>query len=207
MRLLTMAPLHVLRGVLRWLRSLLGFALTRIAGVAFLLIFPAIVYADSWLFEKKSTDRSFEFGDSKIVLTIDARKDQKRPTHILRIFKGGQLMAQYRNVGFEHLFASRDNLSFVGLSNDGLPGTAIVIFDDEGNLNLEIKHDFGNFYYCDKSITRTRVWYNDENPAVEFKYAEVGNRVNDITLNDCKGQRISLYDAIGDASVPGMSSK
>lgn len=188
-----------------WLRSTLhrSCSLAKIASLVLLLVLlPALVQADSWLFEKKSTDRTFEFGNSKIVLTVDARKDQKNPAYILRIFKGGQLLAQYRNVAFEHLFASRDHSLFVGLSNDGLPGTAIVIFDDEGNLNLEIKHNVGKFNYCEKSVTRNRIWYNRENPSVEFKYAESGNRVDDITLKDCKGQRISLFKVINEAYKP-----
>lgn len=87
----------------------------------------------------------------------------------------------------------RDNLLFVGLSNDGLPGTAIVIFDDEDNLNLEIKHDVGNFNYCEESIKRIRIWYDRENPAIEFKYAESGNRLTMTTsifyLNSPQGRR------------------
>lgn len=162
------------------------------------MLFHTSAMADSWSFEKKSTDKVYEFGKTKIILTTDAIKNQHYPDYIVKILENNKLMAQYRNIAFQHIFASKDNGLFVGLSNDGLPGTAIVVFDNKGNLRLEIKHKFGSFDYCSMSVSRRRVWYKDENQDFNFKY-DSSEKLKDITLINCKGDRVSLYDVIDKA--------
>jgi len=68
-------------------------------------------------------------------------------------------MAQYKNVGFEEVFASPDNEYFLGVSNSGIPGTAFVIFNKKGNLIREEKHGFmAMSIYTEMSITLHRTW-------------------------------------------------
>jgi len=130
---------------------------------------PALSYADSWSFEAKVTEKAYEFGDSKIVLKVDATQDQSWPAHTLSIYLGDELMARYKNVGFEQIFASPDNKYFLGVSNSGIPGTAFVIFDREGNLIREEKHNYmAMTIYTEISVTLGRKWYDPKNPGVEF---------------------------------------
>lgn len=151
------------------------------------LLASSVVSADSWTFPKESIDKVYEYGKTRVVLTTDAIHNQKYPDYILRIFKGGDLVAQYRNVAFEHLTALDDNHLFIGVSNDGLPGTAIVVFDQDGNLRTELKHSMAHFDYCSESVTRVREWVSADDPA--FAMNEM---TKDITFVDCRGKRVSL---------------
>lgn len=163
------------------------------------LLFGVRVYGDSWSFEKRSTDKTYQYGNTKIVMTRDATKDQKYPDYILQIYYMNELSAQYRNVAFEHLFASPDNNTFIGLSNSGLPGTAVVFFGKEGELRLEIKHNIGHFEYCEESSTVHRVWYDAEKPDVKFVMNKTNDVVENITLRDCNGKTVSLFDIVDKA--------
>jgi hypothetical protein len=149
------------------------------------------VNADSWRYEKRSTDKVYEYGETKIILTVDATRNQLYPDFIVKVFKNGELMAQYRNVAFEHLAALRDASLFIGVSNDGLPGTAIVIFDKNGNLQLELKHDMAHFDYCSHSVTRVREWYSREKP--DFSFDET---TKEVRFRDCHEKLVSLKDVL-----------
>ena len=69
----------------------------------------------------------------------DARENTRWPLFELMIYKGDELQAKYRNIGFDKIFASEDNRYFLGVSNTGIPGTAFVIFDSDGKLLREVK--------------------------------------------------------------------
>lgn len=170
-----------------------------IAALFVIFLIGPKVYGDTWLYENKSTDSVYEYGNTKIVKTLDATKNQKSPEFILRIYYRNELSAQYKNVSFENLFASPDNNLFIGLSNGGIPGTAIVVFGKEGELNLEIKHNLGHLVYCEESVTVRRVWYDAENPEVEFKMDASGGKIEDIMLRDCSGKTVSLFDIVEQA--------
>src|SRR5688572_33508631 len=113
----------------------------RYAMYAFLVLAcsAAMVLADSWRYPKELIKKEFEFGESKLVLEIDGTKSQAWPPHTLSIYAGDQLLAKYKNVGFDKVYASNDNKFFVGVSNSGIPGTAFVVFDAQGNLLREEK--------------------------------------------------------------------
>lgn len=171
---------------------------TIILTIFILFTFPVGVLADSWSYEKKEIIRKYNFGTISITHTIDARLDQQYPDYILKIENNKELLAQYRNVSFDNIYASKDNNTFVALSNDGLPGTAILVFNGKGDLKLEIKHYFGNFEYCSKSVTRVREWYSKENAQFKFVYDEK-NKITDMRLYTCKGENVSLYKVIENA--------
>ncbi len=152
---------------------------------------PALAYGDSWAFEAKVTEKVYEFGKSKIVLKVDATKDQSWPEHTLSIYLDGKLMAQYKNVGFEQIFASPDNTFFLGVSNSGIPGTAFVIFDKEGNLIREEKHNFmAMSIYTEISVTLDRQWYDAKNPTVEF--VSDGKRLGKVLIRGDSGKTYNL---------------
>ena len=176
------------------LHSIKPFYLGSITLLIYIVITPAL--AETWQYENKSTDKVKTFGDSRLTLTTDATNNQTFPEFTLRIHSHDTLQAQYRNVAYDNVFASSDNSVFVGLSNDGLPGTAIIVFDKRGNLRLELKHRFTNFPYCDFSGFRERVWYDNEKPNFEFKFDPTGKNLQDMFVNDCNGKRISLFTLI-----------
>lgn len=152
---------------------------------------PALSHADSWAFEPKVTEKVYEFGESKIVLKVDATKDQQWPEHTLSIYLGDELMAQYKNVGFEQIFASPDNKYFLGVSNSGIPGTAFVIFDREGNLIREEKHNYmAMSIYTEISVTLVRTWYDSKNPGVEF--VSDGDRLTKVLIRSHTNKTYNL---------------
>lgn len=135
--------------------------------------FTSFTFGDSWFFAPKKVTKNSKFGDSKIVLEIDGTKDQQFPPHTLSIYRHGELVAKYPNVGFDQIFASPDNRFFVGLSNSGIPGTAFVVFDANGNLLREEKHRFlPAAIYTRRSLTIDRTWFDSDNPEVEFDVHE-----------------------------------
>jgi hypothetical protein len=128
-----------------------------------------VALADSWFFPKELTREEYIFGGSKFVLEIDGTKDWGWPPHTLSIYRGDELLAKYRNVGFKKVYASKDNRFFVGVSNHGVPGTAFVVFDAEGNLLREEKHRFlPPGLYTKQSLVIWQHWYDEKNPEVQF---------------------------------------
>jgi hypothetical protein len=175
------------------------------ATAVLLTIFAAAVsLADIWSFDPVVDEEVFEFGHVSIVRTMDARRNRRYPDYSISIFRKDELRALYRGVSFEHIAASRNNDFFVGVSNKGLPGTAVVIFDQDGNLRTEIKH-IPIFEYCKKSSTIHRVWYDENDPDIRFEYYEkrgLGNRIGSIktvSLVDCKGERRDLIELLDQA--------
>jgi len=176
--------------------------MARVLSASLLLILAAyanLVSADSWRFDPIKKDRVEIFGDSKIVLTTDARNNQKYPDYTLSIYKKDELRAMYRGVAFEDIFPSPDNTRFVGLSNRGLPGTAVIIFDNDGNLLLEVKHGVATFDYCDESITLVRRWYDEKHPDVKYVVDAKNGGYESVTVRDCRGKEQDLSLLISQA--------
>ena len=129
----------------------------------------AMVLADSWRYAAKLITTEQKFGDTRIVLEIDGRKHQGFPPHTMSIFDKDRLVAKYPNVGFDKIHASEDKQFFLAVSNGGIPGTAFIIFDREGNLIREMKHRFmPDAIYISRSVTLIRAWYDEEKPDVRF---------------------------------------
>ena len=157
-------------------------------------ISPAL--ADSWRFPAKLDKQTFAFGEVRSVVTTDARQDQRFPTFQLEVFKADRRVAIFPGIGFEQLFASRDHKLFLGLSNSGLPGTAAIVFTDNGEVRLLATHGLAKFEYCEESVTLQREWYDSQNPNVRFTFE--GDKLG-IFLRDCRGQEIELIRAVQQA--------
>jgi hypothetical protein len=168
-----------------------------VAGVvAFAAGFPAA--ADSWIYAKERTDEEFVFGGTTIVRTIDARRDQVYPDFFVSVYRGKTLLATFRDTSFDQLFASEGHEFFVGISNSGLPGTAIILFDADGGLISRIDHSQSLLEYCEESITLIRQWYSDDTPSVRIELRESDGQTDiaRITLTACDGDTITLSDVI-----------
>ena len=152
--------------------------------------------ADSWKFDPIEKSKVETYGDIKIIQTTDARKDRQYPDFLLSIYVKDELLAKYKGVSFQKLFASPDNSRFVGLSNRGLPGTAVVVFDNKGNLLLEVKHALAAFDYCDESVTLVRRWYDEEKPDVQFVPDEKYGGYKEIKVRDCRGKSEDLIKLV-----------
>lgn len=176
-----------------------------------LACFARCAAADTWVFPPKLVTKNFEFGRSAFVLEVDGTKDQSFPPHTLLVRLDGELAAKYRNIGFDEIYASENNRFFVGLSNSGIPGTAFVVFDAQGNLLREEKHRFMPVaIYTSRSTTVDRTWYDADRPEVEF---EIENgRLRGVLVNGSNGHRYDLLkrnlkfsrfsDPFSDASGP-----
>lgn len=172
--------------------------LHKLAAVAAIIMPLISAQADTWLYPAEVKTHEYTFGDVRAVVTEDATKDQHYPTFLLTVFKEGAEVARYPGVAFETLVASPDNRVFVGLSNSGLPGTAVVVFNDRGDVTLLASHHLAEFDYCTKSITLERVWYNRDEPDVEFKL-EGKAEDQGIYLQSCRGARIELLHTVVEA--------
>lgn len=160
------------------------------------IAFCSTAVADSWTFPAERVEKTFVFGDTKIVRIRDARTDQKFPEFTLQIFEKDQLRTQVQRVSFERIFASPDQRVFVGLSNAGIPGTAVVVFDRHGAIVLLVNHGIAQFDYCDESVTLVRRWYDEGNPQVTFPSDGKTTGTSGITLRDCRGETVDLLDVV-----------
>lgn len=146
--------------------------------------------ADTWSFT--SSEREFKLLQGiRVVVTTDASKSTQRPEFHLKIYDGQKLLAHYPGLGFEHITGSPDGKVFVGLSNQGIPGTAAVVFTRNGNLRLLAIHGLAEFDYCEKTVTVVRRWYDDKNPNVRF---DGPTETGGVTVRDCKGQQVPLLE-------------
>jgi hypothetical protein len=172
-----------------------GVTLVTCAALALLALIPSTV-ADNWAYPAKRTNKVFTFGETRIVLITDGTKNRKSPDFIFRIYENGHLRSQVHNIWFEQVFPSPDRRLFVGLSNRGIPGTAVVIFDRHGAISLLASHGIAQFHYCDESVTLVRCWYDEKNPDVKFPPTTGSTGTSGITLRDCLGQTVDLGDVV-----------
>lgn len=163
---------------------------------------PLVTRADSWNYPPTVKTQSFRHGHVRVVLTQDGRTNQKHPYFLLEVFHDEERLAQIPGVSFEKLFASKDNQLFVGLSNRGIPGTAVVVFTDRGEITLLAQHGLAEFDYCSKSVTLVRVWFDEQNPNVRFQLDEHDPEPG-IFLRSCKGQDIELVKTVQEAFAKG----
>lgn len=166
-----------------------------LSGLLVLMLVTFSLFADSWVFPKEISKQVKEFGNTKIELTKDARKNQGWPMFELVIYDKDKMLSKYRNVAFEEIFASKDNQYFLGVSNSGIPGTAFVIFDNKGRLIREVKHDYSDLNYSSESVTIIKAWYDKKNPNVTFKAEKFG--LWEVHINTSSGERINLLKKNG----------
>ncbi|SHH12260.1 hypothetical protein [Massilia sp. CF038] len=164
--------------------------------LAFLLALTPIAKADSWSYPATRAEKIFTFGKTKIVMVTDGTADRRNPEFTMQVFKDGELQAQVRNLSFETVAASPDGHLFVGLSNRGIPGSAVVVFTDRGAVTMLASHRIAQFDYCDKSVSIVRKWYNEDDPQIRFGDENTKAGTSGITLRDCRGQTVDLSDAV-----------
>ncbi len=169
----------------------------RLASALLLFVFAG-ARADSWSYPPELVTKSFDHGEVHVVLTTDARRNQKMPEFLLEIYTQGVRVAQIPGISFEQLFSSDDNRLFVGLSNRGIPGTAVVVFNALGTLAVLANHGLAEFDYCSKSITLQREWFDEDNPSVSFRLGEQEKEPG-IFLRSCTGTTIELLRTVREA--------
>lgn len=151
--------------------------------------------ADERLFYPGNSE--YKFDNIKIVQTIELDSSQLPygRKFILDFYIDNKLEAKYLNINVQAIFRSPDKNYFVGLSNDGMPGTAYVVFDKRGNLLREIKHECLDFVdYCTYSITINRTWVNLKKPDLKVLKGSLGVIIQ---VTGCNGRKYNLLNKGG----------
>lgn len=170
-----------------------------------LISFNAV--ADMPSTERTRAQRDFVYGDTKIQLVFDSRKDPMAPDFTMTVHTKGRLVMQLSEVAFDHILSSPDHTLFVGLSNGGWPGSAVIVFDDRGQILLLARHGSAQFDYCATTSTFLREWYDYKDPQLKFpKYRPTSGEIPGITLKDCHGKTVDLLDTVRKANDKGYRS-
>lgn len=148
-------------------------------------------YADKWQLAPVLENRETKFGDIVFILEYDTRKSSTKPNYTTRVYNNSTLLSEYKDVGYSQIFASPYNRYFVALSNEGLVDQAYVIFDQNGAIIKQVKHNLKSIHYCKASITLVREWYDSTKPEVDF-HVEAGELVG-LTLRGCDGSPVKIY--------------
>lgn len=173
---------------------------TRIAAAAALVMLACpIALADQWRFEPELQTTVFTFGPVQIIRSRDARKDQQQPDFTVEIKNRGETVGLYRGIWFDVIVPDKNNEVFLGLSNTGLPNTAIVRFSASGEITWLTQH--GRFMpeYCDESVTLVKVWFDESDAGVEFEYELLFDDyevISDIRIRLCNGEVVSILDVL-----------
>ena len=115
------------------------------------------------------TEKTSSFGAIKIIQSYNSVRDPMSPEFKVQVFKNGKLLLQLNDSYYENFFAAPNQLLFVGLSNSGWPGTAVIVFDDRGRISLLADHSASQFAYCEETSTMLKQWYDDAHPEVQFQ--------------------------------------
>lgn len=110
-----------------------------LSAVLFIFCATTPIKADTWVFKEEKKEHAYTFGAAQITLETDTTENQQYPEYTLTIRADTKVFAIYKGIAFEHIFADKDNNTFVGLSNSGLQGAAVVIFSASGRLLRLIK--------------------------------------------------------------------
>lgn len=157
---------------------------------------------DSWAFDKGIRQDEFQCGEIRVVRVVDATEDQQWPRFRIEIYAANGVAGTLEGLSFEDLAMSPDCNLFLGISNVGVPRTAVVLFTARGELIKAIDHPQEmELPYCELSVTIDRVWYDEDEPAVEFEYSEAGD-LQEITFKSCSGELLGLGHLL---SLPGSS--
>lgn len=156
--------------------------------------------ADTLSTRRAKDVKVFRFGNTVIRQTYDSRREPGSPDITFQVYVGDQLKVQLKDAEFDQFFPSPDNDLFVGLSNGGWPGSAVIVFDKEGHIFLLSDHLTAQFDYCFKTSTFARQWYDQKDPQVHFPAGHAYTRIYGITLKSCRGRTIGLVEAVNGAA-------
>ena len=140
---------------------------------------PLYAFADSIAFEPSTTE--YTFGETRVVRVLE-RADGWG--FRIDIYRESNLLARYPDQYFEVIAASENNEFFVGISNRGLPDTAMIVFNKRGEL-IRLRTHNGGIEYCRQSISLVREWFDPEDPALSF--VETETKI-DVVWRGCDGE-------------------
>lgn len=148
--------------------------------------------------ETKTASSSLEFGEVKVTMDVTySTSPLIKPQYVLSVTKGDELLAKIPGVGVQVIQGSIDNSIIVGLSNSSVPGTAFIILNNKGELLREVKHISVAMDYCfENKELKKAIWFDPKNPNIEFVYARDGVTVTDISIQNCKGEQVSLPEVV-----------
>jgi len=148
------------------------------------------IFSDSWSYPKEKSESEQKFGDITIVKICDATKSQNWPYFEIQVLNKDKLVTTIKNEYFDDIYSSTDNKYFIGVSNSGIPKTAYIIFDNEGNVIKKVQHDKDVLKYTKYSITLVREWYSPDTVNIKFEIED--NKLIDIKATNSSKERISL---------------
>jgi hypothetical protein len=148
--------------------------------------------------ETKTASSYLEFGDVKVTMDVTySTSPLIKPEYVLSMLKGEDLLAKIPGVGIQVAQGSIDNSVIVGLSNSSVPGTAFIILNKKGELLREVKHISVAFDYCfENREMKKAIWFDPKKPNIQFEYARDGETVTDVTIQNCKGEQVSLPEVV-----------
>ncbi|MTW12751.1 hypothetical protein GM658_19265 [Pseudoduganella eburnea] len=171
------------------------------------LFFSMHAFADMPSTKRWKQEKTFSFGDVQIKQSFNSMKDPMDPEFKVRVYDKGRLVLQLNDAAFDAFFSSPDGGAFVGLSNSGWPGTAVIIFERRGRILLLAEHGLARFDYCGETATFVKDWYDSKDPQVRFPPFKLGGEGRDrtpgITLKSCHGETIDLLDTVTKATANG----
>ena len=173
----------------------------RCAVALFSVLFSAQALADMPSMKRTKSEQTTAFGDIRIKQSFNSMQDPMSPEFKLQIYNKGKLLLQLSDAAFDAFYAAPGEEAFVGLSNGGWPGTAVIIFDRTGRILLLARHGMAKFRYCSETSTFLKEWYDAKNPQVRFPQYQPGqDRPPGITIRDCHGQTVDLLDVVSKAN-------
>ncbi|KQW93429.1 hypothetical protein ASC94_12385 [Massilia sp. Root418] len=183
------------------LTSLTKHCASRCALAAAGAALPALAPADTPPTARTQSESTFAFGDVSIKQSYNSMKDPTSPEFKLRVYNKGKLVLELNDAGFDNFYPAPDNQAFVGLSNQGWPATAAIVFDKNGKVLLLARHGTTRFGYCMETSTFLKLWYDAQDPQVRFLSAKPApGKAPGITLRDCKGATVNLLDIVSGAA-------
>ena len=162
----------------------------QITVLVWLMLTCSSAQADNWALTPEVKDTEFTFGDTRIVLHYDSTRDDQYPEHTTSIHLKNKLVGKHDGVGFQKVFASPDNVYFLGLSNRGLVNPAFVVFDRNCKIHKIQPHDPKKVHYFVASKTLIRKWSDVDEPNPTFHV--VNGKLQDVRIRAFNGSRISL---------------
>lgn len=173
-------------------RALMAFAI---------LLFAETATADMPSMVKRVQKKDYVFGSIKITQSFDSRKDPMDPDFKLQLWDKGRLLLSLNDVAFDNIYPSPDHELFVGLSNSGWPGSAVIVFNRRGRVWFVAHHGTSEFDYCAASPTMLKEWYDDKDPALQFSGATFSaDDLLHISLRNCKGETVDLWETVARAT-------
>ncbi|CAH0234666.1 hypothetical protein SRABI118_02560 [Massilia sp. Bi118] len=171
------------------------------------LVVSTTANADMPSTKRTKQQKTFAFGDIRIEQSFDSTKDPMSPDFTVQVYDKGRLLLQLNDAAFDTFHAAPNGEAFVGLSNSGWPGTAVIIFDRRGRILLLAEHRFARFDYCMETSTFLKQWYDPEDPHVTFPPVDLSaDKEPGITIKDCRGKTIDLLDTVLKATAHGDMS-